>query len=275
MSKKPADRASSAAPVRIDGGLARLWDNPSALRVIADLLAVATLLAALAAGVAWLIRQPAFALHAVEIDAPLVAVQADDIAGVVSHQLAGTFFTLDLARLRGGLERLPWVRRAELRRVWPGRLRVHVEEHIALARWNDRGFVNTHGEWFDARADKLALPAFRGPEDMATEITVQYATFKLLLAPLKRVPSEVSVSARRAWRMKLDDGLTIELGRDSIETRLTRFVANYERSVARVPQRVEAVDLRYSNGFALRVPGLPALAPDAPASHAGKARRTG
>ena len=33
---------------------------------------------------------------------------------------------------------------------WPDRLEVDVEEHVALARWNDAALVNTHGEVFAA-----------------------------------------------------------------------------------------------------------------------------
>jgi cell division protein FtsQ len=259
---------SSAPPAN----LGRLWDNARALSVIADLLGVAVLVAAVATGAAWVTRQPAFALRVIAVDAPLTYVAPDDLAGVVARDLAGNFFTLDLPRLRAALEGLPWVRRAELRREWPDRLRVSVEEHVPLARWNDTAVVNTHGEVFAARMPgAAALPLFAGPEGMAKEMAIQYGFFQRALATIQRTPREVRVSARRAWQLKLDDGLVVELGREKLEPRLERFVAAYDRTLARLNRRIEAVDLRYSNGFAVRVPGLKAEPPppNTPARRAG------
>jgi cell division protein FtsQ len=68
----------------------------------------------------------------------------------------------------------------------------------------------------------------------------------------------VQLSARRAWQIQLANGLVLELGRDqarqSLEERLTRFVAAYPRIAAGLDRRPEHIDLRYPNGFAIRVP---------------------
>jgi cell division protein FtsQ len=74
---------------------------------------------------------------------------------------------------------------------------------------------------------------------------------------------QVRVSPRRAWQLRLDNGLTLELGREQIEARLARFVGAYDRTLGRLGRRIEHVDLRYSNGFAVRMPGLKS-APAAP-----------
>jgi cell division septal protein FtsQ len=53
--------------------------------------------------------------------------------------------------------------------------------------------------------------------------------------------------------------LTLELGRDEPDARLARFVAVHGRTLgalARAGTRIEAVDLRYRNGFAARIPGF-------------------
>jgi cell division protein FtsQ len=41
-----------------------------------------------------------------------------------------------------------------------------------------------------------------------------------------------------------------------VEARLARFVSVYDRTIARLNRRVEHVDLRYPNGFAVRIPEL-------------------
>jgi cell division protein FtsQ len=77
-----------------------------------------------------------------------------------------------------------------------------------------------------------------------------------MVAPMQRKITQIRVSPRRAWQLKLDDGMVIELGRDNLDTRLAAFVNAYARAVVQLPQAPLHVDLRYSNGFAVRSPGL-------------------
>jgi cell division protein FtsQ len=115
--------------------------------------------------------------------------------------------------------------------------------------------VNTQGEVFHAAYDG-ELPVFVGPEGSAREIAIQYRYFKRSLATIGQAPVQVQVNARRAWQLRLRDGLTLELGREDIEARLARFVALHDRTIGRLDRRIDYVDLRYANGFAVRVPEL-------------------
>ena len=81
--------------------------------------------------------------------------------------------------------------------------------------------------------------------------------FRRSLATIEKTPGEINVSPRRAWQIRLDDGMTLDLGREQVEERLRRFVTTYPRTIARMTRAVDRVDLRYANGFAARVPGLP------------------
>ena len=59
-------------------------------------------------------------------------------------------------------------------------------------------------------------------------------------------------------QMRLANGLNVMLGRDLdlAEERLRRFVAVYAPTLGTIARRHEYVDLRYPNGFALRIPDL-------------------
>ena len=46
------------------------------------------------------------------------------------------------------------------------------------------------------------------------------------------------------------------LGREDIEARLARYIDAHERTVGTLARRIEYVDLRYPNGFAVRIPEL-------------------
>ena len=279
-----------------------MWDKPGMLDGISNLLLAAALLLTAYGAMHYVIRLPAFPLREVRLYDRPVRVTFDQIEAIVRNELQGNFFTLDLAQTRIAFEKLPWVRKANLRRHWPDRIEVALEEHAPLARWGNVALVNTHGEvfaaaYYDTPASRKqgsrlrdatgresgaalssagvasvsgvtspkgapvppsdgALPLFAGPEGSAKEIAIQYGYFQRSLAAIGQVPAQVLLSPRRAWRIRLESGLVVELGRENIESRLDRFIANYDRSVGRLQRKLDYVDLRYSNGFAVRIPEL-------------------
>jgi cell division protein FtsQ len=242
-----------------------VWDNPRLLNAAADLLLGLALVVLLYGALQLASRSPVFALREVLVRGALVQTSRGEIERAVAGAAAGNFFAADLAALRAALESLPWVRRAEVRRVWPDRIEVALEEHVALARWGDAGLVNTYGKRFAAPLDaerESTLPFFAGPPGTEAEVTRRYRRFAAALAPLGDAPVRVVLSPRHAWQLRLASGLDIELGRDGsepVEARLARFVAGYAESLGRLTRRgpggdARQVDLRYPNGFALRVP---------------------
>ena len=232
-----------------------MWDRTVLMNGLAGALYAAA--AVLALYVAWSLaaRLPMFALREVRVGGELAHVTRDQVEGVVQRDLKGNFLTLDLAATSASFQKLPWVRTANVRRLWPGRLDVVLEEHVPLARWAGAALVNTQGEVFQAAYDGK-LPVFIGPEGMAREIAIQFRYFRSSLETIGQTPVEVWVSPRRDWQLKLESGVTLVLGREQVEARLARFVAVHDRTLARLGRRVDYVDLRYSNGFAVRVPEL-------------------
>ncbi len=236
-----------------------MWDKPAALGMLADLLVVASLLGLLYGGVLFAVRSPVFSITDVRVMSSPAHVTREQIEEIVRREVRGTFFTQKLGQARSAFETLPWVRRADIRRRWPGALDVTLVEHEPLARWGKTALVNSHGEVFSAAYDGT-LPLFNGPADAAKEMAIQYDHFRRNLAAIGRVPEQINVSPRRAWQIRLDDGMTLDLGRERIEERLRRFVAAHSLTIARLGRRVEHVDLRYANGFAAQVPGfMPAV----------------
>jgi cell division protein FtsQ len=240
---------------------AAMWDRPDILNAAASALYGLAALLALIAAVTFTIQLPIFPVREVRVDIAPTHVTREEVETIVRRELRGNFFTVDLDTLRAAFARLPWVRSVELRRRWPDQLEVRFEEHQPLARWGTAALVSTRGETFEA-AYKGPLPVFVGPPGAAKEMAIQYEYFRRRLAGIGQRPVQVLVSPRRAWRVKLESGLTLELGREQIETRLARFVAAYQRAVAPLEQRIEYVDLRYANGFAVRIPETGSPGPD-------------
>jgi cell division protein FtsQ len=233
-----------------------MWDDDRLLNALADTLYGVAAVLILYGVLMMVIQLPVFPLREVEVTGRITRTTPDQVHAIVAGELKGNFFTLDLDATRTAFQKLPWVRRATLRRHWPDRLEVDIEEHVVLARWRDSALVNTYGEVFEAATSEV-LPVFIAPEGAAAEVAQRYEAFRTSLAPLGKRPVQVLVSARRAWELRLNDGAVLELGRSQIEERLQRFVRAYGRTLAQLPNRPYRIDLRYSNGFAVRAPSVP------------------
>ena len=241
-----------------------MWNKPRLLNSLADLLILAALAALLVVAVAWLLRVPSLPVRQVVFAQELQYTRRAELEETLPPVLRGNFFSLDLEAVRGELEKLPWVRKAELRRVWPARLEVSVEEHRPAARWGEGSgeLVNSFGEVFAAtpsEAELGALPLLFGPPGTASEVLKRYGEFVGDLQTLGQRPVQVTLSPRLAWQLKLDNGVLVEIGREQpkspVGARLQRFIEVYPELVAKRAARTSVVDLRYPNGFAMRIAG--------------------
>ncbi|MDD5174995.1 MAG: cell division protein FtsQ/DivIB [Sterolibacterium sp.] len=239
-----------------------LWDRPKLLDLLADVLFLCAAATLAYAAVAAMVRLPFFPLRQVVVVNVLNQVTPAQIEYAARSSLSGNFFTVNLDGVRVAFEKLPWVRKTSVRRRWPDGIELAIEEHVAAARWqnseDEARLVNNQGEVFAASlADQAALPLFGGPEGSAPLILARYREFAGLLEPLGRTSRSVMLSARQAWQLRLDDGLTLELGRDqakqTLHERLQRFVGIYREVQARTRSSIAAIDMRYPNGFALRL----------------------
>lgn len=236
-----------------------MWANARfqmALGVFAGLV----LLAACFGAAYWLLLPERFPVGQIELKGNLKNTSRAELEAALPRAAgngAANFFAVDLAEVRAGVERLPWVRRVTVRRVWPGRLEVSVEEHVALARWGDDRLVNIQGETFSGKTRDV-LPLFVAPAGTSAEVARRYRRFSRIVAPLGTGVERVVLSPRHAWQLRLGNGVHLMLGRDAdvAEQRLEKFVAAHPATLARTGQKPEYVDLRYPNGFALRVPEL-------------------
>ncbi len=201
----------------------------------------------------WVAQRPMFQIQRAVVSGDLQQVDRDLVAKR-AHALRGNFFTVNLDAAAAELRAIPWVRAINMRRLWPNGLEVEVEEQRPLAHWGDEQLLNTWGEVFVADyAD--ALPRFDGPAGSGPEMARAAQQFNRELAPIGRQVEALDLSERRAWTLRLDNGLTLSLGRDNIHERLTRFVGVYPLVFKDETARGALVDLRYPSGFALRSAG--------------------
>jgi cell division protein FtsQ len=192
-------------------------------------------------------------VRVVSVDGEIKYLDRRGLEQTVVQAVSGNFFTVDLIRIRRQIERLPWVKSASVRRVWPDTLAVRVVEQVPLAYWGEDAMVNPQGEVFKPRQlPRLqGLVALVGEEEQAQKITSGYLKMRTLLQTAGLELKRLWVDARQSWRIETGSGLMLDLGRRDVMPRLSRFVQLYpflKTQIAASPQRV---DLRYTNGFSV------------------------
>lgn len=196
----------------------------------------------------------------------------------VAPRIAGTFFTVDLARVRAAFEAAPWVRRAVVHREFPNRLRVTLQEHQPVALWGGEGgpgdarLVNSFGEVFEANlgeVDQDSLPMLSGPEGTGPEVLAMFQAIEPLFEAMEMPMEQLNLSGRGSWSLRLDAGAEIELGRgstDEVMPRVERLLKTLTQVVSRygrAPKAIESADLRHENGYAIRLRGVSTTQPEA------------
>ncbi len=203
----------------------------------------------------WLNDPQAWPLRDVAVEGEFRQLQQADIEEIVSPLLDDGFFGLDVASLQAGLQLLPWVERVSVRRAWPDQIRIHVVEQRAVAHWGANGFLNTDAVVFKPeRASELVdLPKLSGPDGSELRVLAMHKQLTpLLYTALQLNIRTLTLDARRAWRLELSNNLVLEVGRGEPLARVARFISVYPSILAAGDGPLSLVDLRYSNGFAIR-----------------------
>lgn len=220
---------------------------------ISSLLFALSVVAMLYAALYIVVHLPIFPLREVKVDGQLSHVSREQVKLIVARHLKGNFFTLDLVKAHDAFEKLPWARKVSIRRRWPDKLEVVIEEHQELARWGSIALVNTHGELFHA-ASGSDLPVFFGPGDGVVEVATEYAEYSKILKGANLEIASLALTPRRAWQVTTRNGIVIELGRIEMQPRLQKFVSVYSSTLVGLNKKITYADLRYPNGFAVRKP---------------------
>ncbi len=224
----------------------------------------------------WVSNRPAFSLQGITVQGDVGHANVPTVRAHVVSRVAGTFFSVDLAKTRSVLEAMPWVRHAVVHRDFPNRLRVQLQEHQVAAYWGDANeprLLNTFGEVFDANVGEVEiddLPRLNGPIGQSAAVLAAYRALGPQFAAMDLTIESLELTNQGSWRVGLRGGAAIEAGRGDLDevqartrhflTTLTRVLARYQRSAS----ALESADLRHENGYAIRLRGISTVAAVAP-----------
>lgn len=164
------------------------------------------------------------------------------------------FFTVKVDYIRDRLQQIPWIANIFVRRHWPDQVEITIVEKNAIARWNGQSLLTGSGELFSPKIETYPenLPKFVGPDGKQMIMLQHFNKINRLLTPLHAKISYLEMTPYLTWRLTLNNGITLQMGHKDILTRLGHFVKVYPKIVGNRATDVEYIDLRYSNGMAIR-----------------------
>lgn len=238
------------------------------MRAAARGLLMLAALAVLAGALVWVSRTPWFDLREIRIEGEAQHNSAASIRANAMPNLHGSYLSMNLREARAAFESVPWVRRAEVRRVWPHALVVRLEEHRPVAYWErdqaDDLLINQQGEVFevnlgDVEDDKL--PTLRGPQGTAPQVLAMWRQLAPEFARLDTQLDRLALSDGGSWQARLERAdAVIELGRGEpaeVLQRTRRFIQSVTQVTSHFENRaIEYADLRHTDSYALRLVGM-------------------
>lgn len=207
----------------------------------------------LAWGVIQLQRPDVLPIQKIQALGTFEHINEEMLRGVVAKTVKGGYFTVNVAEVKLAVEKLPWIAKASVSRMWPDTLAINVTEQQANAQWAKGGLVNHQGVVFFPKAGTFpkGLPVLDGPIGMERNMTEYYQFAKQLIEPLALSIAELHMDSRRAISLQLSNGIEVILGREHTESRLERFARVYKKVLVKRAGDIARIDMRYSNGLAV------------------------
>ena len=196
---------------------------------------------------------PLFPIRYVRVEGGIENLDVAKLKEVLLPAINGGYFSLDMRGIEGAVRSYAWIDTVRLTRVWPDTLEIGITEQKAVARWGEQALLNPRGARFSPGGlEAFAyLPAIYGPSGMEVYLLATLKSLNERLAPKGLAVASLDMSKRRAWIVKLDNGLEIYFGRQDPLKLLERFLEMVPKLGEDAFARLKRVDLRYPNGFAV------------------------
>jgi len=194
----------------------------------------------------------------VQIYGELTWIDKTKLNDIILKSIDGGFFSLSIDKLKATLEQLAWIESVSIRRVWPDVLQITANEQQPVAVWNGEQVINRYGEVFNPLDQELPkyLVKVSGPEGMHRILMGHYFAIQKQFQDVGLRVASLGINERRSLDVVLTNGVRLLLGRvrnndESVEE-VQRFIDAYKGALSPRFEEVALVDLRYTNGLAVR-----------------------
>ncbi len=232
----------------------KTYQEISYLRWLSRFLLLALLGCIGYAGWGVLLNPSYFPLAKIKVSGEFHHINPAAVQQLIAPYLQQGFFGINTTALQGELQQLPWVNKVTVQRSWPKALSISLVEHQPIAHWNGNALVNSQGQVFtppDVKAEQN-IPYFVGPLGQQILMLKTYQSLMPLLQTLSLSIKQLYLTDRHAWQLQLSNGIIVNLGNQDILARLKRFATLYQKLFAERAAKVDYIDMRYSNGIAVK-----------------------
>jgi cell division protein FtsQ len=193
-------------------------------------------------------------IKTIEIQSALNEVSKSDIRTIAGNYMHDGFFTVDLSSFENQLNDIPWVYRANIKRQWPSKLVIDISEQQPYFRWGEHHLINKYAEVFYVGDTQkyTSLPLLLGVKGRERHLIDLYYKYS---ASFKQVGTDIlklKEDARYDKEITLVDGISINVGRENIDKQIERCLYSFAMFTKAEREAIASIDLRHSNGFAIR-----------------------
>ncbi|MDN3699511.1 cell division protein FtsQ/DivIB [Vibrio cortegadensis] len=218
------------------------------------LLAVLLLIGSLLySTLSWMWDDQRLPLSKIVLQGDLSYVTAHDVQRAFAQlEHIGTFMSQDIDALQSSVQAIPWVSQVSIRKQWPDTVKVFLTEYHASAIWNGNELLNESGDVFNGDVGQLKGERVKlyGPDGTSQQVLNIWQENNPRFQNLGLAITSLVLNERRAWQIILDNGIRLELGKESLSERIERFISLYNELGAKAEQ-VSYIDLRYDTGAAV------------------------
>lgn len=202
-------------------------------------------------GYQWVMHPDTLPIRDVAVEGPIRHIDVEELQEIIQTGIYGGFFSLDIDGVQSQIEAMPWVYKASVRRKWPDRVTINIEEQKPIARWGEKGLLNRYGDVFLVANPVEPLPVISGVDGREKVLIEAFLRNDGLLRTVGLGLIGLHEDQRHDQRLMLENGIKLALGRREQQERLRRFVTAYNHTLEGFVDRIDELDLRYSNGFSV------------------------
>ncbi|MGY6275877.1 cell division protein FtsQ/DivIB [Methylomonas sp. MgM2] len=189
----------------------------------------------------------------VRIEGAFQYTKKEKLKQLLTPQMMRGFYHADMETIHHLIAELPLVERVDVKRVWPDAVHIKITEQKPVVRWGDKALLNNQGDLLipDNIIEFNNLPLITGPEGQEKKLLEIMKGVYIVLMDKSLQLAEFHVNDRRAWSIKLANGLQMQLGRKAPLENMQRFLRTIDILGEDKVAMMANVDTRYPNGYAV------------------------
>lgn len=193
-------------------------------------------------------------IKTVQVNSNLANVDKLEIKEIVAKFYTQGFFTVKLNDFEEELENIEWVYQANIKRKWPSTLVINMIEQQPTFRWAEQSLLNKNFDPFFVNENKnfTHLPKLKGSIGRQQYLSNLYNKYNKYFARHGLSIASIEEDARYDKLIHLDNGIRINIGKERVEQKIERCLLSFEEFSVDEIAAIASIDLRHSNGFAVR-----------------------